>query len=67
MKKLTTKISRQTEFTMSRRLSAHNNKPLYSKTVSDKGVNSISDHTGLDGNFISWDLLSSKFDLTYSK
>ena len=41
-----------------------NNKPLYSKTLSDKGVNSISDLTGLDGNYISWDLLSSKFDLT---
>ena len=35
------------------------NKPLYSKTLSDKGVNYISDLTGLDGNFIFWDLLSS--------
>ena len=41
-------------------------KPLYSKTLSDKGVNSISDLTGLDGNFISWELLSSQFDLTVS-
>ena len=43
------------------------NKPLYGKTLSDKGVNSISDLTGLDGNFISWDLLSSKFDLTVNE
>ena len=42
-------------------------KPLYSKTLSDKGVNSISDLTGLDGNFISWDLLSSQFDLTVNE
>ena len=41
-----------------------NNKPLYCKSLSDKGVNSISDVNGLDGNLISWDLLSSKFDLT---
>ena len=40
------------------------NKPLYSKTLSDKGVNSISDLTSLDGNFVSWNLFSSKFDLT---
>ena len=44
-----------------------NNKPLYSKTLSDKGVSSISNLTGLDGNFISWDLLSSKFDLTVNE
>ena len=43
------------------------NKPLYSKTLSDKGVNSISDLTSLDGNFISFDLLSSKFDLTVNE
>ena len=43
------------------------NKPLYSETLSNKGVNSISDLTGLDGNFISWDLLSSKFDLTVNE
>ena len=43
------------------------NKPLYSKTLSDKGVNSISGLTGLDGNFISWDLLSFKFDLTVNE
>ena len=42
-------------------------KPLYSKTLSDKGVNSLSDLTGLDGNFISWELLSSQFDLTVSE
>ena len=42
-------------------------KPLYSKTLSDKGVNSISDLTGLDGNFISWELLSSQFDLTVNE
>ena len=40
---------------------------MYSKTLSDKGVNSVSDLTGLDGNFISWDLLSSKFDLTVNE
>ena len=44
-----------------------NNKPLYVRTLSDKGVNSISDLTCLDGNFISWDLLSSKFDLTVNE
>ena len=44
-----------------------NNKPLYRKTLSDKGVSSISDLTGSDGNFISWDLLSSKFDLTVNE
>ena len=38
------------------------NKPLYGKTLSDKGGNSISDFTGSDENFISWDLLPSKFD-----
>ena len=43
------------------------NKPLCSKTLSDKGVNSISDLTGLDGNLISWDLLSSKYDLTVNE
>ena len=33
------------------------NKPFYSKTSSDKGVNSFPDLTGLEGNinFISWD------------
>ena len=44
-----------------------NNKPLYSKTLADKGVNSISDLMGLDGNFISLNLLSSKFDLTVNE
>ena len=43
------------------------NKPLYSKTLSDKDVNSISDLRGLDENFISSDLLSSKFDLTVNE
>ena len=43
------------------------NKPLYSKTLSDKGVNSTLDLMGLDGNFISWNLLSSKFDLTVNE
>ena len=43
------------------------NKPLYNKTLSDKRVNSISDLTGLDGNFVSWDLLSSRFDLTVNE
>ena len=33
------------------------NKPLYTKILSDKGVNSISDLKCLDGNFMSWDLL----------
>ena len=37
---------------------------MYSKTLSDKGVNSISDLTGQDGKFIYWGLLSSQFDLT---
>ena len=36
-------------------------------TSKNKGVNSISDLTGLDRNFISWDLLSSKFDLTINE
>ena len=40
---------------------------MYSKTLSDKGVNSVSDLTGLDGNYISWDLLSPKFDLTVNE
>ena len=40
---------------------------MYSKTLSDKGVNSISDITGLDGTLISWDLLSSQFDLTVNE
>ena len=40
---------------------------MCSKTLSDKGVNSISDLTGLDGNLISWDLLSSKYDLTVNE
>ena len=44
-----------------------NYKPLYSKTLSDKGVNSISDLKCLDGNFIFWDLLSSKFVLTVNE
>ena len=43
------------------------NKPLYDKTLSDKGGNSISDLKSLDGNFISWDLLSSKFDPTVNE
>ena len=43
------------------------NKPLCGEILSDKGVNSISDLTGLDGNFISWDLLSSKFDLAVNE
>ena len=40
---------------------------MYSKTLSNKGVNSISDVTDSDENFISWDLLSSKFDLTVNE
>ena len=40
---------------------------MYSKILTDKGVNSVSDLTGLDGNFISWNLLSSKFDLTVNE
>ena len=43
------------------------NNHLYSKTLSDKGVNSISDLTGSDGSFISWNLLSYKFDLTVNE
>ena len=44
-----------------------NSKPLYSRTLSEKGVNSISDLTGLEGNFPSWDSLSSQFDLTVNE
>ena len=55
------------EFVLSQDLITSKNKPLYSETLSDEGVNSISDLTGLDGNFISWDLLSSKFDLTVNE
>ena len=44
-----------------------NNIPLYSKTFSDEGVNFISDLTGIDGSFISWDLLSYKFHRTVNE
>ena len=37
---------------------------MHNKTLSDEGVNSISDLTGFDGNFMSYDLLLSKFDFT---